>query len=303
MQRRSRLLLALVLIMPVSVLQAQLPREVAALNQLCRNAMKGTDDEQALRICRRIRFDVGKLAPGSSTEVQSLVSLGEVQRGVGNQVDADSYYTEALAIVDEGKNDALALELLQTLVEIKVSRGKFLEAALVMDRALKLQAEHAPEDEMARLELELKQADIQSQSHQYLVAEQHYAAGLQTLATLPTATKALTATAVQGLAETLERQQKFERAEHEYLRLIAIGEPAIASRSSRPLYAAQLFDRLGFVTEQQGRTAESIAYYQQALTLLQNAEGASSLTGDSQADIANLDARIALLLAGSAAGR
>lgn len=277
--------------------QADLTRAVAGLNQLCRNAMESPDTEQALRICRRIRFDVGKLAPGSSAEVQALVSLGEVQRSVGNQVDADSYYSEALSLVDGGKNDALALQLIETLVEVKVSRGKFLEAAAVMGRALALQARHAPGDTLGRLRLELKQADIQSQSHQYLVAEDHYAAVLQTLSTLPAANSALTATAVQGLAETLERQQKFERAEQQYLRLLALGEPAIPSTSSRPLDALQLNDRLGYVIEQQGRVGEAIGYYQQALGLLTAANDTVSLTGDHQADIANLDARIGALQA------
>ena len=278
--------------------EAQLERETTALNKLCRNAMAGPDLEEALRICRRIRFDVGKLAPGSRSEVQSLVNLGDVQRLVSNQVDADAYYTAALALVDGGRNDAMALVLMNTLIEVKASRGKFLETELMLRRAIALQQKlKADPLDVARLGLRL--ADTQSQSHQFLLAEPLYGEIIEGLdaqaATLGAPAADLQAVAVKGLAETLERQQKLERAEVQYLRLLNTNNFGTPGARDAGLSKAQVLDRLGFITEQLGRSSDAIDHYDHELKLLRQMPADAASTRDTE--IANLSAKLTTLRA------
>ena len=290
-------LLCLLCLLPARA-EAQLEREVTALNKLCRNAMATPDLEEALRVCRRIRFDVGKLAPGSRSEVQSLVNLGDLQRLVSNQVDADAYYTAALARVDGGRNDAMALVLMNTLIDVKASRGKFLETELMLRRAIALQQKLASDPlDVARLRLRL--ADTQSQSHQFLLAEQLYGEIIKGLGTETARIGApaadLQAVAVQGLAETLERQEKLERAEEQYLRLLNTNNFGTPGARDVGLSKVQVLDRLGFVAEQLGRRSDAIDHYDRELKLLLQMPAAAASTLDTE--IANLTAKLASLRA------
>lgn len=281
-------LIGAVLSMPA---RAQLGNELTALNQLCRMSIAAGDYEEALRVCRRVSFDIAKLAPGSPEHVTSLVNIGDVKRLVANFVDADALYQDALKLVERGpgKDGPVAQALLAQIVEVKIKRGKFLDAEVLLRRALEQRKKISAPDDPVLTQLRLRHADLQSLSHQFPEAEKNYAAVIAILARGGQPMAELHRVALQHLAETLERQQKYQRAELGYLDLLSAIESAPPSPDAR-LSLPQVLGRIGFVVEQQGRQREAARYYARELTLLKTSGAAPDV-------IANLEARLSTLTA------
>lgn len=290
----TSLLPGAVLVLWSAVASAQLGNQLAALNQLCRDPIAKGNFEDALRVCRRVSFDIGKLAPGSPEFIASLVNIGDVKRLVENYVDADAFYQEALKVIERsrGKDSAAALDMMERIVEIKIKRGKFLDAETVLTRSIAIRAKGAAANDPDVAIVRLRHADLQSLSHQFPEAERNYAAVIAIFAAGSERTADAYRTAVRHLAETLEREQKFQRAEIEYLRLLDLTMQR--PPNAKALTVAQVLDRLGFVVEQQNRRADALSYYQRELTLLKATGGAQDL-------VANLEAQIAALRPATAA--
>lgn len=270
---------------------AQLAAELNGLNGLCTAAIRSGDTEEALRTCRRVSFDIERLAPGSQAYITSLTNIGEIKWQVANYVDADAFYGDALKAVEaiSGRNTPASLPLLGKIVETKIKRGKFIDAEAVLRRAIAIQRKGAAPNDPALAALRLRQADLQALSHQYPEAERGYLDVITVFAAGGAASDAMLRTGLQHYAELLEREQKFARAEAQYLRLLALVEKKPSDTSLSP---AAVLDRLGYLAEQLDRQADAMSYYQRELALLRALSGKPDDKAD---DIGNLEAKLSSL--------
>jgi len=291
-------LLGLVLFGASWPLAAQLPREIDGLNGLCRDSIAAADMEEALRICRRVSFDIARLAPGSQAHVDSLIRIGDVKWAAGNYVDADAWYREALTLIgnDSAEARATALPLIQRIIETKLRRGSYLDAELLMQQALGLIPDSVPADDPGRTRLRLRHADLQSHSQQHSEADATYRDVIAIFAAAGPDAIGDHRQAVRRYAESLEREQKFARAEAEYRTLITLTPAGPApppligpdGDAEAVLGEIELLDRLAYTVLQQGRREEALGHYQRELLLMKAADAAP-------VDVASLEARLAAL--------
>lgn len=294
----AAVLLCLVLFSASWPLSAQLPREIDGLNGLCRDSIAAADMEEALRICRRVSFDIARLAPGSQAHVDSLIRIGDVKWAAGNYVDADAWYREALTLIgnDSVEARAAALPLIQRIIETKLRRGSYLDAELLMQQALALIPDSVPADDPGRTRLRLRHADLQSHSQQHSEADATYRDVIAIFAAGGPDAIGDHRQAVRRYAESLEREQKFARAEAEYRTLITLTPAGPApppligpdGDAEAVLGEIELLDRLAYTVLQQGRREEALGHYQRELLLMKAADAAP-------VDVASLQARLAAL--------
>lgn len=290
------LMAAILLLLPGTVLAA-LDRELDGLNGLCRASIAAGDPEEALRLCRRVGFDIARLAPGSPAHIASLINVGDVKWAAGNYVDADSWYQDALGLIvrSQGADFAAALPLVERIVETRLRRGRYLEAEQTLRQALAMLPSTLPPGDLGRARLRLRHADLLSQSHQFIEAERSYQEVIAIFAAGGPATAAIHRSALRHYAESLEREQKFARAEPVYRELLArlpaeaeSAAPDAAASGEPALDKPAILDRIGYLLVQQGRFNEAQACYRRELQLLRQA-------GRRDVEIGNLEARIATL--------
>jgi len=245
---------------------AQVAAGLAALNRVCRSVIDRRDFEEALRLCKRVSFDASKLAPGSQEHIASLINIGDIKSLVDNYVDADAYYASALLLAErkEGKDSAQAAELLTTLVETKVKRGKFLDAEALMRRLLAIREKAAGAQDTA--------------------AELAYGRAIGVLERGGAETADAYALAVQHLAEMYERRSQYHQAEMQYRRLLNIVE----RRTPAGGLLATTLDRLARVCEEQNAWPEATAFYQRELNTLSAANAPPQAMQTLQAKLAEL---------------
>ena len=265
---------------------AQVAAGLAALNRVCRSVIDRRDFEEALRLCKRVSFDASKLAPGSQEHIASLINIGDIKSLVDNYVDADAYYASALLLAErkEGKDSAQAAELLTTLVETKVKRGKFLDAEALMRRLLAIRENAAGAQDTAVAIVRTRLADLLSQSREYPEAELAYGRAIGVLERGGAETADAYALAVQHLAEMYERRSQYHQAEMQYRRLLNIVE----RRTPAGGLLATTLDRLARVCEEQNAWPEATAFYQRELNTLSAANAPPQAMQTLQAKLAEL---------------
>jgi tetratricopeptide (TPR) repeat protein len=246
---------------------------LAALNRLCRSAIAHADNDEALRVCHRVGNDLARLAPGSTEQIASLVNIGDIKTKVENFVDADAYYSAALKLTEkaDGPQSAGVAALLATLVETKVTRGKFLDAEALMKRLLATREAAAGADDPEVALVRLRHADMLAESHQFPEAELAYTAAVAVLAAGGAATVTGYADGLQHLAELYERRAQYQQAERQYRLLLHQVEQSWPASARLPDTLA----RLAYVCDQQDKRSEAEALYRRALAVAQ-APGATT---------------------------
>jgi len=240
---------------------------IGSLIEQCRIYINGGDYEEALRRCKSAQSNAERLAPNSEEHVTSIVGIGDLKRLERNYVDADVYYTKALQIVDsiqDTQNPPDPAPLLDKLVDIKVKRGKLLEAQILASRLQKMKEAQLGPRSVEVAKLRARDADLLSQSHQFPEAEQAYMSAIDVLEHAGASNYASYAQTLQRLAETYERQGKYQRAEGQYRKLLAVVE----GKKSGMNWDVLTLDRLGYVCEQLEKPAEALAFYEREMSLL-----------------------------------
>jgi poly(beta-D-mannuronate) lyase len=238
---------------------------IAALNGMCKERIGSEDYEGALRVCKRVRFDVEKIAPGSKEHIESLVNLGDIKILQEDYVDADAYYTAALTLLERAPaaEPAQVSALLQALVEIKVKRGQVTEAEPLMKRALEIQENaNTPASKVAVLRA--RYADLLAETRQFLEAEQAYKQAITVLERDGPGTREALALAFQRQGEMYERRAMVSHAESSYRRLLEVA--SLGSPGNASLVTA--LDRLAHLCEDQGRPVEARKLYQREMLAL-----------------------------------
>jgi len=265
---------------------------LAALNSVCKARIKSGDYEDALRVCKRVRFDAEKMAPGSPQHIESLVNLGDIKMFDENYVDADAYYTSALEWVEratEPSKEPGATDvptLLATLVELKVKRGRLAEAEPLLKRALELQEKsNAPASKVAVIQA--RYADLLADGRQFLEAEEAYKQAISVLERSGPSMAQGLMLALQGQGEMYERRAMLSHAEMSYRRLL---ELAVQGTPGNPQLITAL-DRLADICEQQGRPAEAKTLYQREMAALLAGPGVPMTAANRvRSKLADLDA-------------
>ncbi|MEP7246962.1 MAG: tetratricopeptide repeat protein [Gammaproteobacteria bacterium] len=218
---------------------AQVATGLATLNGLCKASIGRGDYEEALRLCKRVRFDVGKLAPGSPEEIESLVNLGDIKALVQNYIDADAYYAVALQLAEraEGADSPQVAQLLATLVEMKVKRGKLLDAEALVKRLLVIRERTMDAADPGLAAIRVRYADLLAESRQFVEAEAEYGRAIGVLQDGGPGTLDAYTSAVLHLAESYERRALYLRAEMQYRRLLGTTNlsPEAATRIRKKL--------------------------------------------------------------------
>ena len=218
-----------------------------ALNGVCRSAIARGDYDEALRVCKRIGFDVATMAPASQEYVESLVNLGDIKAFVENYVDADSYYAAALQLVDrtDGQDSERVAQLLTRLVEFKVKRGKYLDAEVLAKRLLSIREEAAGADDAGVAVARARYADLLAVGRQFPQAEAAYGEAIAVLERGGAQTAPAFALAVQHFAEMYARRAQYKQAEVQYQRLRdivelrALGDTLLATALQGLAYARE----------------------------------------------------------------
>ena len=264
----SALLCGTAVMMPAAS-RAQGVSGVEALNGICRASIRRGDYQEALRLCKRVRFDAQKLAPESKEHIESLVNLGDIEALVENYVDADAYYAAALVLAERsaGPERAQVTQLQTTLVEIKVKRGKLLDAESLLKRLLAVREKAVGAADPGVAILRLRYADLLADSRLFVEAEAAYAQAIGVLKDNGRATVDAYASALLHLGELYERRALHARAEAQYRTLLQLVE---REALGDPLLAISL-ERLGHVCEVLGNLTEATVFYQRVMRLLSTA--------------------------------
>lgn len=284
------LLLSIALAVASPSAQAQ-PREIEALNQLCRGALDRGDDLRAANLCKRVYEQVERLAPGTEAMLTSIRNLAELKRRQDNNLAADELYTEALRIVDDsGRGETLlAAELLERQADAKIARGTIFEAEPGLRRALAIREALDAPDSLSTAATRVRHGTVLGLLLQFQDAHVAYRRALTVYEHGGRDQRHAALATRQLIAELLTRQYRLSQAESEYRRLLedAGSEPPVLE------HLLPALDRLAWIAAESGRRDDAVALYRRELELLGDAPANASAVLRVQAEIATLSAAAA----------
>jgi tetratricopeptide (TPR) repeat protein len=258
-------LLALALVVAAGSAAAQ-PREIEALNRICRDALDQGDDLRSASVCKRIHEQVSRLAPGTEAQLLSIRNLAEIKRRQDNNLAADELYTEALRIIDQaGQGETrLAAELLEKQADAKIARGTIFEAEPGLRRAVTIRERVDGATSLVTAETRVQHATVLGLLLQFQDAQIAYRRSLAVFERAGAAQRSRYLATRRQIAELLSRQYRLEQAEAEYQRLLD------DAGSAPPVPADQLFalERLAWIALETGRIDDARALYQRQIEML-----------------------------------
>lgn len=245
--------------------QAQ-PREVEALNRLCRTTLDRGDDLRAASLCKRVHEQVSRLAPGTDAMLTSLRNLAELKRRQDNNLAADELYTDAIRMVDAAGNGEtrLAAELLERQADAKIARGTIFEAEPGLRRALAIRDRLDPPGTLSTEATRVRHATVLGMLLQFQDAHVAYRRALTVYEHGGAGQRDAALDVRQKIAELLTRQYRLAQAESEYRRLL---DDASQTPQRIGIMAAAL-DRLAWIATEGGRNDDALALYRRALDVL-----------------------------------
>lgn len=258
-------LLAIALAIAAGNAAAQ-PREIEALNRICRDALDQGDDLRSASVCKRIHEQVSRLAPGTEAQLVSIRNLAEIKRRQDNNLAADELYTEALRIIDQaGQGETrLAAELLERQADAKIARGTIFEAEPGLRRAVTIRERVDGATSLITAATRVEHATVLGLLLQFQDAQIAYRRSLAVYERAGAAQRSRYLATRRQIAELLSRQYRLEQAEAEYQRLLD------DAGSAPPVPAEQAFalDHLAWIATETGRLDDARALYQRQLEVL-----------------------------------
>lgn len=238
-------------------------KELAALNQLCRQATASGDYSEAAAVCRRARFDASKLAPGSNEHIASLINEAELKVKLGNHVDAVDIYGRALQMVEQhgGGATAEAAVLLERRAESQMARGKNYEAELILRRALGIREKLFGPASIKTAITRVRHADTLTILQQQFDALEQYRKALKVFEAGGNETRDRSLATRLSIAELLSRQSRREEAEVEFNWLLDDAQKP--PRKSEYVIAA--YDRLAWLRGLKGDVDGARGIYQREI--------------------------------------
>lgn len=283
-------LLSVTLAIAATSAQAQ-PREVEALNRICRQALDSGDAVRAATVCKRMHDQVERLAPGTEAALTSIRNLAELKRRQDNNLAADELYTEALAMVDKaGQGESLlAADLLERQADARIARGTIFEAEPGLRRAVLLRDALNGPTSLEAAATRVRHATVLAMLTQYQGAHVGYRRALAVYERAGPAHRTETLATRRLIAELLIRQSRLTQAESELRRLL--DDASAAPRVVEQVVFA--LDRLAFIAAESGRRDDAVALYRRELSELGPTPANADAVRLVQARIAALTATVA----------
>lgn len=267
------LTVALPLMLLTAVPNAEAEDSLSALNAVCRKQIDA-HSEDADAICRRVTFNLSKLAPGSPEHIQSIINLGDIRLLDKHYIDAAPFYTTALALSDKrDKNSLATAKILETLAFTKLSYAKYDDARGYAERALairdRLGIGHGVEASVTRVML----GDLLAVLTDFPLAESTLKQARDDLAAAGPGARMEYLNAQKHLSDLYELQHRYELAYDAFTRLLSIAaaEPPIVAMVGRA------HEELGWICSELHRDDEAHMHYSKALEILKEIGGDPSV--------------------------